>query len=301
MTLFSINEDLRTLRFRVGGYEAPSTDGVYEDLAVLEMPMDEGTLESVDFLPQNLSLFCTLEAGIYENDCTVERIVNGRSFGMTPLYKRGHVQYGASEMLKPHSKVQWVDFIFLGKGFYQNADHQWVPFSADSWLAENLSKRRGESLYRKPFAVTRNSLVLETEIQPNGEVLTKGLEVTGYPRYSYGGYFPPVGGLEDIEQVYCFPMHQRYGDTERTALGLERSSDYQKKGIRAPEDFLLEGQHYVFMNPPDPGEGETLADTVLRGALKTSVTCQEKETQYGSFFYGALSKDRKVQIYFSRN
>lgn len=282
------------------GYQAPSTLHMQSEQAVLDMHASD-VLDPEERLPQHFSLWIRLCPVLYEPpDLFLEQIDQGVSLGKTPLYGRGYVVYGA-ENLKRNSKVHAVDFQFQGSGFYAaDAGYRWA-FTQKDWFAQLVSKHYPTRLHRKSFAVSTASLVQRQGVNAAGQTCIQGFDPETYPRYPYGGYVPCGARLEDMQQVYGFVSQQTYGQTQRTALGLEKTGDYLDKGFVPPTEVVLPAKRYVFPGQHPPEQTESVADCILNGRLNLTLEHQEQRGMYASFFYDLYRPtEQLVHIYFQQ-
>ncbi len=205
------------------GYEAPSTENLNQQAAVLDMedtPIPDGDLGATYF-PERITLRTRLEFIHYENEETVEASVNGRLYPKTFLYKLGHVKGDGSAHLKVWSQIRYVDFIYEGCGFYLNLHEQMIPFYGGSWVSKKIQLPQETRVFRKPFAVRETALKMVSVFHrsPHGDYRqVEGFGRDVYPRYPYGGYCAPRTTLDQMEPVYCGAEGQ--GDT--TVLVLEK-------------------------------------------------------------------------------
>src|SRR3989344_3158860 len=182
------------------GYVAPLTGEAFTRRAVLEME-EEGFAQGHDVqileAPPHLTLRLDMRLHFYEGAVPLERGVNGKSAGITPLYQPGNVLSDGSENLKPLCKVRAVDFVYLQRGMYVDVEEVNRPFYEGHGVAALIQLVLGQVVFQKPFAGRADALRLETHLRRQDrdewtEVIGFGRET--YPLYPYGGGAPPPGG-----------------------------------------------------------------------------------------------------------
>jgi hypothetical protein len=206
--------------------------------------------------PLYLTLRVEVRLHLYEGPATLERLVNGHSGGVTPLYQPGNVLCDGSENLKPLCKVRAVDFVYQGRGLYLDEHETSRPFYENHAVEKLIQLSPGQVVFQKPFAGRASNVRLETQFKRQDrdewtEVVGLGRDT--YPLYPYGGYVPPHGDLREMEQAYCFPGADRSGGKDVTALKLYRSSFFHTSGGFPPTPFSHE-RHLTFALKDEFGE-----------------------------------------------
>lgn len=293
------------------GYEAPTTQDLFEDRALLEMEGGAAAVGSPEYFPEVLNLQMYLEGDFYENDHSIERIdeeLSGRhrSLGITSLYKPGYVVYGPTERWKPRSKLKGVRCVFSGRGAYLNDQEQQVPFTQDSFWGTALSASAGSMLYYKPFAVTNTSLSLLVIQQWIGRCKFAGLDAGEVPLYAYGGYWAESTNPSHMEQMYFFVGDQLYQDgRRRTGLGIVSGADIEK-GNGLLGLFEIDIPTYKVMPSLTNLETETVGQSIWRGALSIAMTLGQEKVSYTSYDYSNYrvrqgSGDITCSVHFVKN
>ena len=273
--------------------------------AVLEMG-EEGHEKEGWAEPLGAPLYITLRLDVrldfYEGAETIERVVNGQSAGITPLYQPGNVMRDGSENLNPLCKVRAVNFVYQGRGLYLDDHERARPFYEGHGLEGLIQLTPGQEVFQKPFAGRTTSLRLETQGKRHDrdewtEVAGFGRET--YPLYPYGGYAPPQGELHEMEQVYAFPGIDRSEGHPVTALKLYRSSFFHISGGFPPTPFAHDHKNWVFPQGVSALEQMTMGQALCEGHLTFTLKDETGDVYpYVSYGYdqpGGSMKSVQVQ------
>lgn len=253
--------------------------------ASLEMEGEGDLQERMQMVaPLYLTLRLELQVQPYGPSVTLERVVNGISAGITPLYSPGRVLRDGSDNLKPLCKARSVDFVYQGKGFYWDEEEVQRPFSTDHSVTSMIQLSPGQTVFQKPFAGCDTPLRLETQFKHHDrdewtDVVGHGRET--YPLYPYGGYAPLYGDLREMEQVYAFAGVDRSGGTSVTALKLYRSSFFHTSGGFPPVPFSYDHKTWVFPQKVSTLEHMTVGQAICEGHLMFTL----KDGMGGSYTY----------------
>lgn len=279
------------------GYGAPIMDDI-DRRAILDM---EGPAEDPPFLsvpleaPPFVTVRLEVKLHLYDGGVTIERVVNGQSAGVTPLYQPGHVLCDGSENLKPFSKVRSVDFIYQGRGFYWNDDDRRQSFYPGHALTALIQRSPGQIMFQKPFAGQAGPLRLETHLKRHER--DEWTEVVGYGRDTYplppyGGYSPPHGNLEEIEPVYAFPAVDLASGKPVTTLKLYRTSFFHQRGGFPPTSFTMDHKKWVFPHKQSALEEMTVGQALRGGHLTFSLKTEAGDAHiYASYGYEQVRGD----------
>lgn len=279
------------------GYGAPMTDDI-DRQAILDMEEGPQDLQSADFpldAPPFITLRLEVKNHLYEGNATMERVVNGQSAGVTPLYQPGPVLCDGSENLKPFSKLRAVDFIYHGRGFYWDDEDRRQSFYPGHVLTTLIQGTVGRALFQKPFAGQAGSLRLETSLKRQER--DEWTDVAGYgrdtyPVYPYGGYSPPQGNLEEVEPVYAFPAVDQASGKSVTALKLYRTSFFHQRGGFPPTPFTMDHKKWVFPHQQSALELITVGQALRGGYLTFSVKTEAGDVYtYASYGYEQVRGD----------
>jgi hypothetical protein len=254
------------------GHRASDTESLFDRQAVLKMDEDfEGASASKTLSePLQITLRLEVKTQMCDNAVTIERCVNGKSGGVTPLYQPGNVLRDGSQNLKSLCKAQAVDFLYQGSGFYLDDHDLTRPFYEGHGMEPLIQIKKGARVFRKSFAVRGAPIRLETRAVKGGQE-SVGFGENTYPLYPYGGYIPPRGTLLDMAQTYAFPGVDTKEGGCVTSLKLYRSSFFEQCGGFPPLPFFHDQKNWVFPQGVSPLEQMSVGQALCEGHLTFEV------------------------------